>query len=343
MLRKLLIGAAGTLFSVSLTVLFLSTVLTTTLRPNNIKAWLSGSGLYTAIPDNLIKEMQKQQPEGSTSFAATNPIVVQAAKETITPSFIQTSTETVIDGSFNWVDGKTQQPNFNIDVASAKQTFADKIVAALKQRYESLPSCGRSLPATADPFAIECRPIINFDIDAQLARLKAEIVSDEGFLGTQNLNANTLTTQADGATKPIFEQYKQVPEQYQTLKRLPLIAGISALVLGLVIVFVSSDRLRGLRKVGVALIISGGFAAVSLWLINFGVTQAKTQATKDSGANAYQESILKIADAAQHDFASRGVWIIAAYLIIGIGLVVGVVVYKRKTAAPATTMPPPSL
>ncbi len=341
MLRRVLIGISGALLSLSLGALFLSFVITSTLRPNNVKSWLSESGVYAEVPKNLIAELQKQQSSNAAGFAANNPLVLQAVQKIVTTEFVQQSTEAIVDGTFRWVDKELPQPKFNVDVVRTKRAIADNVVALLKQRYEDLPSCGRSLPRSTDPFTIECRPIVSFNIDTELERLKTQFVSDEGLLGAQNINPNTITAQTNGKAQPLFDYYKQIPDQYQRLKQIPIIAGIAALVFAALLVFASTDHIRGLRKIGIALLASGLLASIGLLVLHLGVGQAKTQLIQTSGlSDAYQASAVKIAEAAKSDLVSRGLWVIGSYILLGAIIVVGTLVHSRYFASRLKTMPP---
>lgn len=342
MFRKLVIGLASFIFSSVLVLLFISLSLLTIARPANIKGWLSESGLYQSLPDTILNNAQASATDSTVSLA--NPIIQAAAKVALTPALMQTIGEKVVDGAFTWLDGDAPQPDFSVDLNPTKVAFADRATTLIRERYDALPSCGRKLPASTDPLTIDCKPLISFDIDTQLANLRTQIVSSKDFLPDSVLNAQTLTTEENGVQKPIFERYKQVPEQYALLQKLPLISLFIAVVMAVAIIFASKTKIYGLRKIGITLLISGLLAAGGLWASSYITNNIKSQLSQPGQAQDYSAYIINIANAARNDFVATGIKIAVAYGVLGGLLIIGVYICeRRRKPAPSITTDIPTV
>src|SRR5476649_1346393 len=92
----------------------------------------------------------------------TNPIVKSAADATFTPQFVQKNTEQVLDGTYDWLDGKTPVPDFQIDLTSTKIAFANNVAAAVQKQLAGLPVCTaaqtQALAANFDALSATCLP-----------------------------------------------------------------------------------------------------------------------------------------------------------------------------------------
>ncbi|HLC91966.1 MAG TPA: hypothetical protein VJC09_02855, partial [Candidatus Saccharimonadales bacterium] len=104
--------------------------------PDKIEKSLSDSGVYSTFVDSALQEVQKavkDNPDNSEVPIA-DPAIKAAAKQAFTPQLLQTSTESVLNGTYDWLAGKTAEPNFKIDLTNAKQTFANGVGAAAAER-----------------------------------------------------------------------------------------------------------------------------------------------------------------------------------------------------------------
>src|SRR5262245_21264433 len=124
-MRKFLVFVASSVLLFLLFMTVVSSVLVLTFTPAHIKQWLKNGNVYSVIIDNLTKQgrtsVAETSADGSTQDNSTD--LKAAIKKTVTPQFLQTSTEQLIDGVTPWLQGKTAQPAFAIDVRTVKQNF----------------------------------------------------------------------------------------------------------------------------------------------------------------------------------------------------------------------------
>ncbi len=337
MLRKTIIGVLASILGGTLLLFFVSTLITTAVRPSGIKSWVASSGLYTSVVDNVLKQAETKAAEQGDKLdigglSLKDPAVQRAANEALTPSFLQASSEKIVDGSFEWLDGKSEKPNFAIDLAPIKQRFADSLAAYAKQRYVTLPDCApRTLPTSTDALTINCKPAVSFDLNAQIEQFRNQILQSEDFLPRTVLSPDTLQSNDQPGQQPFSQRYKEVPQAYQKARMLPGILAGMALVFATAIIFFSEPKKHGLRRVGWSVLIAGVTASILTVLLSAGFAKGRDKITSDpTFASSFKDSAVKLLDAAQHDFMRHALVICVLYIVVGTGIVVGLWVYHRR-------------
>jgi hypothetical protein len=265
--KKLALGLLSPLFIILLfaTAFDVGFVRTAT-NSTTVKQLVAEGGIYhTAVPSILqqTRTISTNLGEVSTSY----PIIKNAANAALTPQYIQQNAETVIDSIYEWLDGKTTQPDFKVDLSGIKTSFADNVAAAAKQRLSTLPKCKTLAQAQAfSALNASCVPPgLNLNIAA--AQVKKSIAGEKDFLGKATLSADTFKNEGSGQS--IFEgKYKNAPKQYQRAKKTPLILSVLTILTGLGIVFLSSSWQNGLRHVGIYLAIVGVLMLIFSWTLN---------------------------------------------------------------------------
>ena len=225
-----------------------------TSNPDRIKQIVSGSGVYQKITpvlyDNYAEQKvdeQAQSPGGET-LPLDNEAVRSAAIKVFTPQFVQNNLETAIEGTYEWLDGDTPQPAFQIDLAEAKNQFAEEIAAAAGNRAETLPVCSPQQLREAQNvnlLSLPCRPP-GISIEALKAEFIGEAKKDDGFLSETTVSPATLK---DGSGKNVFENYRHIPDTFQQTKKLPYIfAALAVLICRDSMLIRPSGRAKKLAK-----------------------------------------------------------------------------------------------
>ena len=254
--RKVFLGLAGTALVFFLFVAAIDASLVRVLgSPGPIKHILSASGLYDSAVPSVLDETKTQ-----TGTAADIPLneaaIITAAKETFSPQFVQTNVEKLIDGTFDWLNGQSAEPDFRLDLSSAKTTFADKVAQIAKDRAASLPVC-TTLPSGPqfDVFNATCVPR-GITPEQAASEAKNTILNGKGFIDNPVITADSL--KSEGSNKSIFDdQLKNAPAVYRDFKTSALVLGLLALLSLAAVVFLSQTRLKGLKHAGFILISSG--------------------------------------------------------------------------------------
>jgi hypothetical protein len=231
--------------------------------PTPVKKILSDSGIYNSVVSSALDQAQKSTDTGG-EVSLTDPAIKKAAGDAFNPQVVQGSTEKVIDGLYDWLDGKTTTPDFNVDLTSVKTSFAEKVGQAAADRATTLPVC-TAPPASTDPLSATCRPptLTPAQIGTQA---KNDVLSSQGFLEHPNITADSVKKSDSGQS--VFDtNLKQAPKQYQRIKKTPIILSILTILTIVAIIFISSSRRKGLRRVGIILAVVGAlmlFFAFSL-------------------------------------------------------------------------------
>lgn len=192
------------LFTAALTASFILTF----HSPTKIKQWVSDSGIYNKVVDTVLSESQKTAKKGGDSLPISDPYIKAAAKQTFSPAVLQKDAEGVIDGFFNWLQGKTPQPDFKIDLAGPKKQFAQSIGNYLHERFKHLPPCGATTQVADDIFKLNCVPQ-GYNINAEIQRNVNQLANSKDFLGDPVITANDI--KGDDKKASIYQR------QYQTV------------------------------------------------------------------------------------------------------------------------------
>jgi hypothetical protein len=305
-----------------------------------VKKILSDSGIYGSVVSQALNQA-KTTSNGSSQVSLLDLEIKNAAEGSFSPQVVQSSSEKVIDGVYDWLGGKTPQPVFNVDLSGPKNDFADKVGQLAKDRAAKLPVC-TSAPTNIDPLSATCLPpgITPAQVGVQA---KNDVLAGQGFLEHPTITAENFK----GATnQSIFDKpkSKQAPKRYQLAVKLPFILAALALLTMLAIIFLSNSRRKGIRRAAIILSISGLFMLLFAWGFNRIMTH-----------NVIPDTIPKVA--LDNKVLQSNVQIVATevvqrihqnYLIFGIGylalgilgLLVAMLMGKgggKKVPAPAKT------
>lgn len=225
-------------------------------QPDNVKKLISGSGIYNDIVRSALDQAAKSG--GSDGALFSSPVVANAANKAFSPQFLQTSTNQAIDGIYRWLEGKTPTPDFKIDLTGAKTNFADYVGQAAEAGAAHLPRCDitalSSLSTSlSDPLNADCLPpyITPAEVGTQA---RSQILSAQGFMDNPTITASELKGSTPNQT--IFtDQLKQLPVSYRLAKQTPYILITLSILLSAAIVFLYADRLKGLRHLGIIVLL----------------------------------------------------------------------------------------
>ncbi|MBI1857071.1 hypothetical protein HY003_01500 [Candidatus Saccharibacteria bacterium] len=236
-------------------------------KPNNLKEWIRDNKIYDVAINSILDKATNNSLENPSS-ALNQPEIQKVIKETLTSEVARTTTEQIIDGTYNWMRGDVDKPNYAIDLTSLKNTFAEKAGNVAEQRFVSLPICTitqlRQLTGITDPFVLSCRPP-GINIAAEKQKITDQIFGNQDLLPDPIITADTIKMSGDN--KPVYKTLKQLPWLYQFLQKAPWIFGILAVLLAIGIVFISPSRRKGLYRVAVSLMINGVLFGISALFI----------------------------------------------------------------------------
>jgi hypothetical protein len=234
--------------------------------PTDVKKIVAESGLYKNVVPSLLDQM-KQLDTNVGQVPTNDPTVRQAANQSLTPAAVQSNAESAIDSIYAWLDGKTPQPNFKIDLSGVQTDFANNLAAAIEAKAAALPVCTTPYTSTSfDVYSATCLPA-GLTPAAVAAQAKNDVAGGGGFIDKPVITANDVKG-SDPGKSAFASQWKSLPTQYQRLKKTPYILILLTLLAAAAIILLSINRWRGLRRIGLTMVIVGLFMLFFSWGLN---------------------------------------------------------------------------
>lgn len=249
----LFLALLGTAYSISLNRTF-----GTAPKVENL---LAESHVYDNVVSTVLSKTQQEteQGQGDSSVSYETPAVEQAATQAFSAAEIQKSVNTFIEANYDWLNGKTDQPSFAIDLTSSKDDFATKVGQAVTAHLSQLPACTAEqqtqLQVPVDPLTVSCRPAA-LNPQSEGARVTQEI-KNGNFLTNSVIQPDTLGQDQNSQQQPYYKRLSSLPKLFQLAQKAPLILGLVSLLCALGIVVIAAARRRGWRKVGITLLLAG--------------------------------------------------------------------------------------
>jgi hypothetical protein len=254
---------------------------------------------------------------------------------------LQTTTEDVLDGTYDWLSGKTPEPSFTINFVKAKQTFATEVGQAAATRLKTLPPCTAKQVQAMGPnadinaFKVTCLPP-GLNIAAQQAKITHDLATSKDFIGTPKLTPQNLPKDSDGKT--VFDNAKEAPKIYKWVNASPwLMIGLTLLV-GIITWLLYEDKRRGMRGLAIILTVVGALLVLSY----FGTLQTYNKISQPNGAlgkavkGSFQETTIKALSSIAHSIEQVILVFGIVYLIIGI---VTLLIIKFAWKKPSSAQP----
>lgn len=225
----------------------------TVLNQNYIKRSLVNAQTYENIVPTMLNlatsstGVYKTNQPSEQTLQSLAPVITKS----ITPKFVQTTTESIIDGTFTWLKGNTPEPFFVIETSAVKAGLQRDTADYLQARLLALPVCAANT-TTIDPLTTDCRPPQVSESVADTAAV--ELVQSMPLLSAPEISANSLGLSNAISQKQIA---KHLPTAYKVSTLLPYIFAAISLACGVIIIFASTLRSKGWKRVGHSFVWAG--------------------------------------------------------------------------------------
>lgn len=287
-----------------------------TSSPERMKSTIKDSGVYEKAPEIIYAEITANPENKNSSINLSDPAIKSAALEAFNPEFLQANTESFIAGGYNWLEGKSENLNFEINLEPAKKDFVNNVVDTQAKLIAELPECTveqlQKLQSSAvDIFSLECLPPgINIKQEAENA--KKEILNDKNFIAQTKFGSNDIK---DDKGVPLTESLPNMQTQFAAIKLLPIMFSVLALGFFTAIYFVSRPAKKALPLLGKIFIVAGIFVLIAPFAIGL-FTQAIIEAEPTKTvASQLVEPVIK-----QFNKATAYIYYIFAAIFIGLGI-----------------------
>lgn len=326
-------------------------------NPRHLESRLAASGLYDRLAAAVLQQAEKSSSNNGDSgtVSLNDPAVQQAAANVFSPALIQREVNAFLDGNYNWLSGKKAVPDFNIDLTSAKETFAKQVGQAVQVHLTNLPVCSAEqlaqLPIPVDPLTVTCRPI-TLDAKAEGDRVAQEINSSQEFLGNPVITPGSLSQVQPNqngsgsgqpqpqSNQPYYKKLSWAPSVYQVGLKLPWILGGLALLCALGIVTISLTRRRGWRRVGVVFLLAGIILIGFKFLADAGVNKVAGLVTKSTMLAALKQPINDLLHKLEPQLVQGYLWFGIAFVVIAVAIFIWL--YRSREGAKTNADKPAS-
>ncbi len=232
-------------------------------NPTHIKNLTKESGIYQGFVPAVINDTINRQPNSTVPLK--DKLIQNDINNGFTPESLQRNTETVIDSTYLWLDGESQELKFEADFTKERQQTADNIAKTAFNRVKDLPVCF-AVPPTFDPFTVGCQPPYTNLLNEQ-SILSTLIAGDEGILPKAVYTEKDLPKNSDG--QYIYEKYSYAPSVFNWLKLSPYILGLILIILSFLIVILDRNKREGFRRLGAIYLGSGITLIITPIILSF--------------------------------------------------------------------------
>lgn len=229
--------------------------------PAYVKSLLATSGVYNNFVDSALQTATTQSSPNNADAKAQIEQLTPVVKQAITPEVLQSITEQFINGTSNWLNGKSAQPDFVINLAPIRATLIQAGTDSAYNRVVDLPICPRGVIPVSDPFNATCRPagqITKADLQPGIEQFVGQLP----FFDKNTLTYQTITAVKDGQT-PTKPLPAEIPVAYKWAKTSPYIIGFLALLSIGIIVLLKRDHMRAWKTVGHTFLVTGIVLVIS--------------------------------------------------------------------------------
>ncbi len=306
--------------------------------PSTIKKVLKESDIYSTFVDNVLKQTQSSVNQSSNNLPLTDPVIQKAAKDSFSPQFLQSSTENVVDGFYHWLTGKSNQPDFKVDLSLPKAKFANSVGDYAVARLNVLPVCTKQqlalLNAEIQPFSIPCKPA-NINVAAQKQPVVDSLINSKSFLSTTVFTVSSIPKNSQG--RAFYQQYSYVPQVYSWLNLSPYLLFVIIGLLGISVILLNDSKRTGVKRVGFAFASTGIFltasSLVAIWIFK-NASKPNGNISRSLNTNGFNSTLTHILDSITQIINGYIIKFGLAYTIIG-GLMLLVLLLTRKPKEPA--------
>ncbi len=251
--RKLLIIITNNVFRITLffaiSIIAMSLIYT---DRNYITGVLETNEAYERLVPSLLETNKNQSLSVAGKITLEDPQIQEIIKSAFPAKELETHANTIEDALYDWLEQKQPALHFSIDLTDSKQRLAEGLADFAVNRLQSLPICTSSV-VEIDPFSAECQPpYVNYEMEH--IALVQQFQNEQGFLKDPIITEKTIMGESEESFE---EKYRNLPAFYSLAKVSPVYIVLLLTALALVVIFASSTKKRGYKKIGRGLIVAG--------------------------------------------------------------------------------------
>ncbi len=289
-------------------------------KPKQVETYLSQSKLYDHFIAYTTDQAKKSNGDTdlSGSVSLSDAAVQSAAQSAFPPALIQQSINTFINSNYAWLEGKTDTRQFKIDLSSQKQTFAEKVGQYVKTYTAGLPVCASTeaaLQQSGDPLAATCRPSV-LTPEAAGAEVTQRLSTTGDFLSNPVVTASSINPKGNPQATPYYSKLSRLPTVYRVGTKLPYIFGILSILSAIGIIFISFGKRKGVRRVGIVLLIAGVALVILKFAADYTFKKAEHRLFNNSDVGQLQQSLTDFLHRIESAMVRIDLWFGIAFLLL---------------------------
>lgn len=224
----------------------------TATNPENPKAWLNEGKVYKNAVEIGVGEVIKRARDSAedetsveemTRGLADEQKINEIANNVFPPEWIKIQTENIIDSSYAFLEGKTENLSFSIDLTEVNQNAKQGLSALFIEKAQSLPKCSEDTNTAIEDINLleaDCFPP-NIEI-FQIETLIESEVDSVSFFQNNTINSEDLDLQ--------IEEADNIQKIYSALEGAPLIILFASLLFTFVIILFAPKLKSKLKTFG---------------------------------------------------------------------------------------------
>lgn len=332
--KKVLIGLLSFLLFITVTNgLALAAIARVATNREQVKLVLANKAVYSAATKALLNTQQSSSAESTEQNVDTEALQKIIDKYFTTETFNK-AVNGVIDSTYDWLEGKTQQPKFNITFAANQAEFQQFITQVFTDRFNALPPCEEEIDLTTyNPIEASCKPEGYSAADVQT------FINDQSstpelaeFYKNASINSNLVFGEISPKTTD------QIRGNYNLLKVVPFLVWGIIIVLNGLIILVAMNWRRGLKIASIATLVPSVLALVSAVAISV-VFSAIIQALFQSNASLTAADVKSILNPFAQAVTNKVLIYSAALSTISLLTLLGTIFIKPKPSQPLEANP----
>lgn len=295
---KSCLGIFRTLFSLLLSVILFVIIVvgiptasfsTVINNRNNLKGWLSKTNTYEKISDQVVEGFSENiETKGDEGMNIDDEQKLEEISEnTVTKQWLQENFEGVIDGVYNWLEGRSSMPEFSINIGEVKDNFATEFSTIAKDELAALPTCTneqmqQQSGEEVNPFEADCLPP-DFDIN-DTSEIEAQITKElekQEVFKNDTLSFEQLKSDDENVQKAYEQVSSLVNRFYSLFSKLQMIVIIVVLVLSAILFLVVPKLSNKFLLLGIVWSIASASLIFSNLYINSNIGKLTSKLTKD--------------------------------------------------------------
>lgn len=219
-----------------------------------VKVIVSSKATYDAITKTLVQNgLNNTQADlqANTPQQIDNEALKKLIDKYLSAQNYNRIMTSIVDSTYDWLEGKTEQPKFNITFASNQAEFQQFVTQVFTDRFKSLPPCDTAVDLTTyNPLEATCKPE-GYDEAAVSAFINDQAGAPEltEFYKNASVNSNLVYGQIDPSTTD------QLRGWYNTLKLAPIIFSLLLALLVGFIFLISFNWRKGLKISAIAILV----------------------------------------------------------------------------------------